>query len=99
MAGQAVAVELQPVMSGLTNRLYLTDARDGSVRLFVVEQAGVIKVLAPGGHPDGVPRHQEPIAVPSAPGEAGVRVWEVTSRERGPRTGRPPPKAFMSTIL
>jgi len=62
MAGQAVAVELQPVMSGLTNRLYLTDARDGSVRLFVVEQAGVIKVLAPGGHPDGVPRHQEPIA-------------------------------------
>ena len=47
MAGQAVPVELQPVMSGLTNRLYLTGARDGSVRLFVVEQAGVIKVLAP----------------------------------------------------
>ena len=38
-------------------------------------------------------------AVPSAPGAAGVRVWEVTSRERGPRTGRPPPEAFMSTIL
>ena len=39
------------------------------------------------------------VAVPSAPGAAGVRVWEVMSRERGPRTGRPPPEAFMSTIL
>jgi hypothetical protein len=62
MAGQAVAVELQPVMSGLTNRLYLTDARDGSVRLFVVSRPASSRFSPPGGHPDGVPRHQEPIA-------------------------------------
>ena len=31
-------------------------------------------------------------AVPSAPGAAGVRVWEVMSRGRGPRVGRPLPE-------
>jgi hypothetical protein len=30
--------------------------------------------------------------VPSAPGAAGVRVWEVMSRGRGPRVGRPLPE-------
>jgi hypothetical protein len=30
-------------------------------------------------------------AVASAPGAAGVRVWQIMSRGRGPRTGRPPP--------
>src|SRR5262245_27082781 len=48
MAGVADAIELQRVMSGLTNPLYLTHARGGSGRLFVVEQDGVIKVLPPG---------------------------------------------------
>jgi len=48
MVGPAAAVELQPVMSGLSNPLYLTHARDGSGRLFVVEQGGLIKVLAAG---------------------------------------------------
>jgi hypothetical protein len=28
--------------------------------------------------------------VPSAPGTAGVRVWHLMSRGRGPRTGPPP---------
>jgi len=46
--GSAVAIELQPVSSGLSNPLYLTQARDGSGRLFLVEQGGVVKVLAPG---------------------------------------------------
>lgn len=36
-------------------------------------------------------RHVE-VAVPSAPGVAGVRVWEDMSRARGPRPGRPPPE-------
>jgi len=31
-------------------------------------------------------------AVPSAPEAAGVRVWEVISRGRGPRMGCPPPE-------
>jgi glucose/arabinose dehydrogenase len=44
----AAAVELQPVMSGLVSPVYLTHARDGSGRLFVVEQGGVIRMLGPG---------------------------------------------------
>jgi hypothetical protein len=44
----ALAIRLEPVLSGLTGPLYLTHARDGSGRLFVVEQAGVIKVLGAG---------------------------------------------------
>src|SRR5262245_24563367 len=48
LAGVADAIELQPVLSGLSNPLYVTHARDGSGRLFVVEQGGVIKVLQPG---------------------------------------------------
>ena len=31
-------------------------------------------------------------AVAAAPGPAGVRVWEVMSRGRGPRGGCPPPE-------
>jgi glucose/arabinose dehydrogenase len=49
IAGPAGAVRLEPFLSGLTSPLYLTHARDGSGRLFVVEQAGIIKVVAPGG--------------------------------------------------
>jgi glucose/arabinose dehydrogenase len=45
--GTAAAAELQPLLSGLANPLYVTDARDGSGRIFVVEQGGTIKGLAP----------------------------------------------------
>ena len=31
-------------------------------------------------------------AVPSAPGAASVRVWQVMSRGRDPSQGRPPPE-------
>jgi hypothetical protein len=31
-------------------------------------------------------------AVTAAPGPAGIRVWEVMSRGRGPRVGCPPPE-------
>jgi glucose/arabinose dehydrogenase len=44
----ALAVELQPVLQGLSRPLYVTHAREGSGRLFIVEQAGRIKVLPPG---------------------------------------------------
>src|SRR5262245_30597314 len=40
--------QLAPVLSGLSSPLYVTHAHDGSNRLFVVEQAGIIKVLQPG---------------------------------------------------
>ena len=41
-------VELEPFLSGLTMPVFLTNARDGSNRLFIVEQPGRIKVLPPG---------------------------------------------------
>src|SRR6185503_19571116 len=43
------AVQLQPVITtGLSNPVYVTNAKDGSNRLFIVEQNGIIKVLQPG---------------------------------------------------
>lgn len=42
------AIQLQPVVSGLTSPLYVTHAGDGSNRLFIIEQGGIIKVLQPG---------------------------------------------------
>lgn len=42
-------IKLEPVLANLDQPLYLTSARDGSNRLFVVERSGRIKVLLPGG--------------------------------------------------
>ncbi|HSB68819.1 MAG TPA: PQQ-dependent sugar dehydrogenase, partial [Candidatus Methylomirabilis sp.] len=42
------AIQLEPVLTGLTRPLFVTNARDGSNRIFVVEQGGMIKVLQPG---------------------------------------------------
>ena len=47
-AAEALAIDLQPVLEGLSNPLYITHSRDGSGRLFVVEQAGRILVRQPG---------------------------------------------------
>src|SRR5947207_1853436 len=44
----AITIQLEPVSSGLSSPVFVTSARDGSNRLFVVEQPGVIQVLAPG---------------------------------------------------
>jgi glucose/arabinose dehydrogenase len=46
-SAQAI-IQLQPVLSGLSSPVYVTSARDGTNRLFIVEQGGVIKVLQPG---------------------------------------------------
>ena len=43
------AVELQPVLDGLSSPVLLTHAGDDSNRLFIVEQRGTIQVLGPGG--------------------------------------------------
>src|SRR5262249_26844086 len=45
------AVGVQAVVSGLDSPLYVTNAHDGSGRLFIVEQAGVVKVAQPGSAP------------------------------------------------
>jgi glucose/arabinose dehydrogenase len=47
-AAADAALQLEPVLSGLDSPDFVTSAGDGSGRLFVVEQVGVIEVLAPG---------------------------------------------------
>src|SRR5215510_12621684 len=47
-AMMAANVQLQPVLSGLASPLFVTNAHDGSNRLFILEQGGIIKVLQPG---------------------------------------------------
>src|SRR5262245_2852768 len=47
-APTATPTHLTLVLGGLSSPLYLTDARDGSNRLFVVQQGGRILVLQPG---------------------------------------------------
>src|SRR5947207_2520850 len=41
-------ITLETVVTGLASPVYVTNAGDGSRRLFIVEQAGRIKVLQPG---------------------------------------------------
>jgi glucose/arabinose dehydrogenase len=41
-------IQLIPVANGLSSPVYVTSARDGSNRLFIVEQTGSVKVLTPG---------------------------------------------------
>lgn len=41
---------LDPFLSGLSSPLYLTNAKDGTNRLFVVQQGGIIKVVQPGSN-------------------------------------------------
>ena len=36
------------MVTGLSSPLYVTHARDGSNRLFILEKAGRVKVLQPG---------------------------------------------------
>lgn len=42
------AVQLQPVITGLSSTVYVTHAHDGTNRLFIIEQAGRIRVVQPG---------------------------------------------------
>src|SRR5215472_15473335 len=41
-------LQLQTTSTGLSNPLLVTNAHDGSNRLFIVEQPGTIQVLQPG---------------------------------------------------
>lgn len=42
------ALQLQPVLSGLSNTVFVTHAHDGTNRLFIIEQIGRIRVAQPG---------------------------------------------------
>jgi Glucose / Sorbosone dehydrogenase/Putative binding domain, N-terminal len=44
----AAGIVLEPVLTGLASPVFVTHASDGSGRLFIIEQAGIIKVLQPG---------------------------------------------------
>jgi glucose/arabinose dehydrogenase len=47
--GEAItAIQIQPVISGLSNTVYVTNSHDGTNRLFIIEKAGVIRVAQPG---------------------------------------------------
>ncbi|MEW6125858.1 MAG: PQQ-dependent sugar dehydrogenase [Acidobacteriota bacterium] len=48
VAPAATQIELEPVVGGLSRTVYITHSRDGSNRLFILEQAGRILVLQPG---------------------------------------------------
>ncbi len=41
------AIQLEQVLTGLSSPVYVTSALDGTNRLFIVEQAGIVKVLQP----------------------------------------------------
>jgi len=41
-------IQLQPFVTGLSKPIFLTSARDGSNRLFIIEQSGKILVMMPG---------------------------------------------------
>lgn len=47
-ASFAADFQLTPIVSGLTSPVFVGNAADGSNRLFIVEQRGIIKVLQPG---------------------------------------------------
>jgi glucose/arabinose dehydrogenase len=49
-AASPLTIRLQPFLSGLNSPLYLTSAKDGTKRLFVVQQGGIIKVVQPGSN-------------------------------------------------
>ena len=47
--GQGIpAIRLQPFISGLSNPFLATNAKDGTNRLFIVQRAGLVKVVQPG---------------------------------------------------
>jgi uncharacterized protein (TIGR03437 family) len=49
-ASSQTAIQLIPVASGLSSPVFVTSARDGSNRLFIVEVGGIIKILMPGSN-------------------------------------------------
>ena len=83
-AASAVAqIQLVPVATGLVNPVFVTGARDGTRRLFIVEQAGTIRVMPIGRRRDvAVSRHPLTRALRRRAGSARPRVSSVASSNR-----------------
>lgn len=47
-AAAPATLQLENVLTGLASPVFVTNAHDGSNRLFIVQQGGIIKVLQPG---------------------------------------------------
>ncbi len=47
-AGVGQAIVLQPYLTGLSSPVHITNAKDGTNRMFVVQQRGIIRVVQPG---------------------------------------------------
>ncbi|HEY0459351.1 MAG TPA: PQQ-dependent sugar dehydrogenase [Pyrinomonadaceae bacterium] len=45
-----LTIRMQPFLTGLTLPVHVTSAKDGTNRLFVVQQRGIIKVVQPGSN-------------------------------------------------
>jgi glucose/arabinose dehydrogenase len=45
-----VSIRVQPFISGLSSPVLATNAKDGTRRLFIVQQGGIIKVVQPGSN-------------------------------------------------
>lgn len=45
-----LTIRLQPFLSGLSLPVYITSAKDGTKRLFVLQQRGLIRVVQPGSN-------------------------------------------------
>jgi hypothetical protein len=67
------AVQLPVVLTGLSSPLQVTNAGDGSNRLFIAEQAGVVYVLQPGATAPTVFLNLSDGAVGEVPGFDRVR--------------------------
>ena len=52
--GAFAQIQLIPVATGLASPVFVTGARDGSRRLFIVEQAGTIRVMPDDGGPSSL---------------------------------------------
>src|SRR5215831_15214998 len=48
LSPSAISIQIVPILTSQNNPVYVTNAHDGSNRLFVVEQPGIIEVLQPG---------------------------------------------------
>ena len=48
ISAQTPSVKLDPFLSGLNSPVFLTNAKDGTNRIFVVQKGGIIKVVQPG---------------------------------------------------
>ena len=81
----AVRVVVEPLAGGLDQPVFVTNAGDGSGRLFVAEQPGRIRVVEDGEAPRrALPRHHRPRHRPAASAACSASRSRPASGRRGP---------------